>query len=97
MRKVPDVEKAIVIYYAKPEIGTAEIRELLGVSAATACNMKNEVRKAMADRDIKSFTPYTVNTRIAYEIWGIDISDYEKRLKKLREFERSNNNVKNAV
>ncbi len=87
MRNVPDVERALIIYYAKPEIGTAEIRALFGVAAATACKMKNEVRKAMADRDIKSFTPYTVNTRIAYEIWGIDIGDYERRLKKLREFQ----------
>ena len=28
--------------------------------------------------------PHSVNTEIAYEVWGIDIDNFEKRLKKLR-------------
>lgn len=38
----------------------------------------------MAKRGVTSWLPHSVNTEIAYEVWGIDIDNFEKRLKKLR-------------
>lgn len=82
--KSPDIEKAVLMYYEKTEIGNAEIMELFGVSRQTACKLKNEVLKEMAKNNIRCWLPKHVNTAVAFKTWGIDIDDYEKRLKKLR-------------
>lgn len=46
--------------------------------------IKKAVKEEMAKRGVKSWLPHSVNTEIAYEVWGIDIDNFEKRLKKLR-------------
>lgn len=95
--KNPDIETALRLYYSQPEIGSREIKELFDVKETVAQRMKNEVKRVMANRNIKAFLPYSINTRVAFEVWKIDVEDYEKRLKKLRELERSGVNVKGTV
>lgn len=80
----PDVVKALQTYNKYTELGTKEIQELFGdVSRCTATKLKNQVKDAMAKEGIKSFYPNTVNTRIAYEVWGLDVKDLENRMKEL--------------
>lgn len=80
---LPSIEKAVFLYYAKPELENIDIKELFGASDSSVRRIKAPVLKAMAEQGIKSWAPYTINTRVAYEVWGINIPEYEERLKKL--------------
>ena len=82
--KNPDIKTAVQIYYTKPEIGTNEIMELFSVKGTKALHMKNEVRKVMAEKGVKVWLPHSVNTEVAFEVWGLNITDLEARLKKLQ-------------
>lgn len=82
--KTPDIETAVRFYYEKPELTNADIKELFGAGNNKVINMKKQVKKAMAEKGAKSWLPRSVNTKIAYEIWGMDIADYEERLNKIR-------------
>ncbi|MCI5892915.1 MAG: hypothetical protein MRZ66_05895 [Clostridiales bacterium] len=85
--KIVSLDTAIRIYYENPEIGNAEIGELFGTkSSSTIKNLKKKAQDLMITREKKSFWPYTVNTAIAYEAWGLDIEDLERRRTKLKKF-----------
>lgn len=79
----PDVVKALHTYNKYTELGTKEVEELFGVRRNKAINLKKQVQEVMAKEGIKSFYPNTVNTRIAYEVWGLDVKDLENRMKEL--------------
>lgn len=81
--RTPDVETAVRLYYTKSELTNADVAELFGTGESQTIKIKK-----MAKRGVKSWLPYAVNTKIAYEAWGIDIDDYERRLKKLRSLEK---------
>lgn len=73
------------IYYENPEIGNAEIGELWQTrSSSTIKNLKKKAQDLMNEKGVKAFGVYKVNTAIAFEAWGLDISDLEKRRNKLR-------------
>lgn len=82
--RTPDIEMAVRLYYEKSEITNNDIKELFGAGSTLTAKLKKAVLQEMAKRDVKSWLPYSVNTKIAFEVWGLDIDDYEKRLKKLR-------------
>lgn len=82
--KTPDIKTAIRLYYAKTELETSDIMGLFGVKESKATNLKKEVREEMAKEGIKSWLPYSINTKIAYKVWNIDIEDMKKRLKELQ-------------
>ena len=81
---LPPLEKAVKMYYSKTELTSRDIRELFSCAPSTACRIKQQVLEVMAERKVHCWTPGAVSTKIAYETWGIDIDDYEKRLLKLR-------------
>lgn len=80
----PDIETAVRLYYEKPEINNADIASLFDTGETQTIKIKKAVKAEMAKRGMKSWLPYSVNTKIAFEVWGIDIADFENRLKKLR-------------
>ena len=83
-RNIKDISTALRIYYENTEIGNSEIRELFGSLAnSTMYHMKNEVLKVMAERNTPRYRHHTVNTEVAFEVWGIDVDDLEKRRAKL--------------
>lgn len=82
--KTPDIEKAVLLYYSKLEIGTSDICKLFDCSRGTGLKIKNKVRAEMAKMDKQPFLPHHVSTKIAFQVWGLDIKDLEARLKKLR-------------
>lgn len=43
------------------------------------------VKAEMSKRNIMSYGMNRINTRTAYSAWGLDISDLERRMKKLKE------------
>lgn len=82
--KQPDIETAVRIYYSMVEIGTKEIKELFSVGSTCATTMKNKVREEMAKRGVRNYYPNSIKTDIAFEVWGLDIEELERRLKALR-------------
>jgi len=83
---ITSIENALKIYYENAEIGNKEIKILFGSrSSATISKLKNLVRSEMIKRSMPSFSAYKINSVIAYEVWGIDIKDLEKRRDKIKE------------
>lgn len=80
---IKDLKNCLRIYYSCHEIGSPEIRELFGVGAGKACDLKKAVREEMIKQKVMSFNPHSVNTEIAFKVWDIDIEDIENRVKKL--------------
>lgn len=80
----PDIELAVRLYYESIEIGSQEIMQLYSCSPATAKKKKEQALDLMAEEKKRPCLRAHVNTRIAFRAWGIDIADFENRLKKLR-------------
>ena len=82
-----DMETAIRIYYQYPELKNTQIRELFGnISSSTIAGYKKAVQEAQTKRGVLTSQLYTVNTTVAYDVWGIDVQDLIERrdmLKKL--------------
>ena len=81
-----DLDAAIRVYYASPELRNAEISEIFkGISAATINRKKRRVKEEMRKRGVHTWHPNAINTTLAYEVWGLDIKDLEHRRSKLME------------
>ena len=83
---ITSFENALQVYYAHSELGNAEITTLFGRrSSATVSRLKRIVRDEMRTRGIFSYSANRVHTATAFEVWGIDVRDIEKRMKKIKE------------
>ena len=83
---ITSIETALRLYYSHSELGNKELVQLFGkMSTATIARLKKMVKDEMIKRDMLSYGLYKVNTVVAYTVWGIDVFDLEKRLKKLKE------------
>lgn len=79
------IDTALAIYYNHPEICNKHITALFGNhSTATINRLKQRVKFEMIARGVRSYNAYSVNTKIAFEVWGIDVDDLEKRRAKLQ-------------
>ena len=86
--QVKDIRAAIELYWSKTEIGTNDICGLFGVNRDRAAKLKAVAREAMEERKTINYNALCVNTEVAYESWGLQIADLERRytkLQKLRE------------
>lgn len=80
------VEGAVRLYYERGELTNGDIKDLFDVhSSATITKLKNLARAKMAEENTHVWNSQNVNTAAAYSAWGLDISNLEQRLKKLRE------------
>ena len=85
-RAITNIDTALRIYYEKDELDNKDIKELFnGISDSKAISMKKEVLKEMAARNVPQFRKHTVNTDVAYELWGINIERLECSRAKLIE------------
>ncbi len=85
VKHITSMDEALRIFYTYPEIGNKEIRELFGnLGNSTISNYKKAVRAAQTERGVRTSQMNTVNTEIAYEVWGIDVKDLEIRREKLK-------------
>jgi len=79
------IDTALSIYYKYPEISNKHISALFGKHSTVTINrLKQCVKSEMVARGVHSYSAYSVNTKIAFEIWGIDVDDLEKRRAKLQ-------------
>lgn len=84
--QVRSIEDAVRLYYEKSELTNNDIKQLFDVhSSATIAKLKNLARERMAEENIPAWDSRNVNTAVAYSVWGLQIDNLEKRLKKLRE------------
>ena len=56
---------------------------MFGVGNATATEMKKPVRRKQVEENVMVLDKNCVNTELAFKMWGIDIEDIERRVKKL--------------
>jgi hypothetical protein len=85
---ITSIETALRIYYTYSELGNTEIVALFGrLSSATIVKLKKLVKAEMDKRDMYAYGLHKINTTVAYTVWGIDVTDLERRLKKLKTLE----------
>lgn len=84
-RPVQNVSVALKIYYSTYYIGNSEIKAIFGVGDNTAIRLKKQVQAAEIERNIVQAVPFKVNTKLAFEVWGIDVQELEHNRKKLQD------------
>lgn len=83
-KRIKDISVALKIYFENFEIGNAEIEQIFGsMSSATMSKLKKMAREKMVEEEMLQYSAHSVNTKIAYKVWGIDIEDLKKRRKEL--------------
>ena len=84
--QIKDLATAIRIYYEKPELTNQDIRELFNsnLSEYMLQKLKKKAGIKMAEKKVPRWSVCTVNTECAYEAWGLNITDLEKRYAKLQ-------------
>lgn len=86
--QVTSLETAIRLYYERIELSNSDIRELFGkLAPATIKSLKNKALAIMTEPNTPVWNAQRVNTEIAYEAWGLNIADLERRFKKLKAME----------
>jgi hypothetical protein len=86
---ITNIPTALKIYYENTELNTNRIRELFNregeeIKPSTLTKIRNLVKKEMARRNVQAFGLHSINTKIAYEVWKIDIEELEKNRNKLK-------------
>lgn len=89
---ISSVEAAVTAYYANPQLGNAEIKEIFGhLSKGKTCQLKAIAREKMKELGIPLMNSYTVDADAAYQAWGLNISDLERRYAKIKKMEENSN------
>lgn len=83
--QIGDLKTAITLYYTKISLSNTDIALLFpGIGNDRICTLKNLAREKAAEKNKLQWNSLTVLTPEAYEAWGLDIDDLEKRYTKLR-------------
>ena len=76
--QIKSIDNTLKIFYTYSELSNKEIISLFGkLSSATIAKIKKSVKEEMNKRNIFSYGINKVNTIIAFDVWGIDVSDLE--------------------
>ena len=92
--KLKSISGAMKIYYMNIELDNKTIRELFEpskgnkISSSCVCGLKELAREKMRERDCPVYDGKRVNTKVAFEAWGLDIADLEERYEKLKAYEK---------
>lgn len=85
MPTIKDIEAAVRIYNSTVEIGNKEIRAIFGKMETSRLKKFREIALAeMIRRECPQMHPFRVNTIIAFEAWGYDIKELERKYMKLK-------------
>lgn len=81
------IETALKLYYTKTSLNNSDVQTLFSPkpSSATVSRLKALARDRMVEKNIPAWHGADVETTAAYEAWHIDVSDLERKLKKLNE------------
>lgn len=83
---IASLKTAILVYHNYPELQNEQLRELFGhdFASSTLARYKKIIRDRQRELGIKTAVPYSVNTKVAFEVFGIDITEIEKSMAKLQ-------------
>lgn len=90
--QIRDPLAAIRLYYSKTELSTGDIRDLFvdnrgnRIGGERALKLKKLAKAEADNRGIPNYDAMKCNTDVAYEVWGIKISDLERRYEKLQKY-----------
>lgn len=88
--QVKDIETAVILYYSRIELNNSDIKKLFGCGDNTALKLKKIAKEKAIKENYQRIDARLVPTKAAYEAWGLNIEDLEKRLEKLKKYkERS--------
>lgn len=83
--QINNLETALKIYYEKNELTNSDIKSLFGnISLSKVFSLKKLARDKMVELSVLPYDATSVNTAVAFEAWGINPEDLERRLIKLR-------------
>ena len=83
--QIKSVETAVRLYYAYPQMATKQITELFGSIGHDRVNgLKQMAHELTRERGGVLKNETCVRTADAYEAWGLDITELERNLQKLR-------------
>ncbi len=86
--QISSIETALRLYYSKIELSTTDVKNLFGgVSDTVAWKLKKKAKELMTERGTTIWNARNVNTEVAYESWGLNIADLERRQEKLKKLE----------
>lgn len=77
-----DTNTLLEIYCNSSVFGNSEIMRIFNCSESTAKRKKLQVLKAQKKAGVTVYSKHVVNPKLAYKVWGLDISDLERRSKK---------------
>lgn len=81
--RLADPQTVLTVYYECREISNAEMQKLFGaVGQSTITRLKKRALELMRERGVSRLGRHSVNTEVAFEAWGIDIADMERRFAK---------------
>lgn len=86
--QVQDIEQAALLFHKKLELGCPEIQAIFNCSRSKAEKLKRIAREKAIEDNVRRIDLRNVPTKTAFEAWGIDIDDLEKRIDKLNELRR---------
>ena len=84
--RIKNMKTAIDVYVNSPDIGTKEIQQLFDCSPSTARRLKRAVIEEQEKRGLSLYADGIVHTRLAFEVWHIDIKDILKRYREGQKF-----------
>lgn len=83
--QITSLETAIRLYYERIELSNSDILKLFGkMSSATVVRLKKKAVELMVQNNTPVWNAKNVNTEMAYEAWGLDIKDLERRYEKIK-------------
>ncbi len=83
--EISSLETAIRLYWEKIELRSSDIKVLFGrIGSEKVVQLKKQAQELMDERHTPQWNASRVNTKVAYEAWGLDIDDLEKRYNKLK-------------
>jgi hypothetical protein len=83
---VVDTEAAYEIFVKYLYIGNTEIKRIFHCGDSYAVKMKRKARELMEKEGKDTLYPQLVNTKSAFQAWGIDPTALEKQYSKLRKY-----------
>lgn len=87
LMQITDIKYAVQLYYSRVEISNKEIGKLFNINGTAAiARKKRQARELMTEKKVCACGPATVNTEVAYEAWGLDITQLERKLKKIEQY-----------
>lgn len=92
--KLNNLETVLTVYYSNLTLGNKELDLIFKpqkgekMANETKTRLKSAVNKHLLKENKTIYCASEVPTKIAFEVWGIDINDIEKSFKKLKELGR---------